>query len=64
MRPSSDLQWRKSSFSGVNGDCVEVAPLPIGIAIRDSKNIGGSTLAFPSATSSRRVAEIRQGPVS
>ncbi|MFF5496082.1 DUF397 domain-containing protein [Streptomyces aquilus] len=30
--------WRKSSYSGTSGDCVEVAPTPTThIAIRDSK---------------------------
>jgi hypothetical protein len=31
--------WRKSSHSGTQqGDCVEVADLPSGIGIRDSKD--------------------------
>ncbi|MCY7342578.1 MAG: DUF397 domain-containing protein [Pseudonocardia sp.] len=35
----SQLEWRKSSFSGGNGgDCVEIADLPGGgRAVRDSK---------------------------
>ena len=33
------LHWRTSSFSGVNGNsCVEVAPIPTGVAIRDTKD--------------------------
>jgi hypothetical protein len=46
---SARAAWRTSSHSGANGDCVEVArPAPGVIAVRDSKNPGGSALAFPS----------------
>ncbi|MGI9000122.1 MAG: DUF397 domain-containing protein [Pseudonocardia sp.] len=37
----ADSTWRKSSFSGAGGNgggCVEVAFLPDGVAIRDTKN--------------------------
>jgi hypothetical protein len=45
---SSRAAWRTSSHSGANGDCVEVArPAPGVIAVRDSKDPGGSRLAFP-----------------
>jgi Domain of unknown function (DUF397) len=43
--PSERLMWRKSTES-LNGDCVEVAPLPGGVAVRDSKNPGGPKLEF------------------
>jgi hypothetical protein len=33
------LDWRTSSFSGENGaSCVEVAPTPTGVAVRDTKD--------------------------
>lgn len=44
---SARAAWRTSSHSGANGDCVEVArSVPGVIAVRDSKDPGGSTLAF------------------
>jgi hypothetical protein len=42
---SERLVWRKSTES-LNGDCVEVAPLPGGVAVRDSKNPDGPMLEF------------------
>lgn len=39
--------WRKSSFSSEpHGNCVEVAFVPTVVAVRDSKNTSGPTLAF------------------
>ncbi|MET9290481.1 DUF397 domain-containing protein [Streptomyces sp. NPDC003077] len=41
--------WRKSSYSGAGGDCVEVADdLFGGIWVRDSKGPDGNVLAFSS----------------
>ncbi|GGT03298.1 hypothetical protein Sdagh_57510 [Streptomyces daghestanicus] len=43
--------WRKSSYSG-SGDgnaCVEVAPLGLAIAVRDSKDPGRGHLALGEA---------------
>ncbi|MEU6140054.1 DUF397 domain-containing protein [Streptomyces sp. NPDC047081] len=43
------MNWRKSTYSGGGeGDtCVEIAPLPAHIAIRDSKFPTRATLTFP-----------------
>jgi hypothetical protein len=41
--------WRKSSYSGGSGgatDCVELARLPDGIGMRDSRNPAGPILRF------------------
>ena len=43
------LVFRKSSYSGQGPDCVEVAELPCGAAIRDSKHPTNGHLPFPSA---------------
>ena len=45
--PTENLVWVKSSYSGNNGNCVEVASLPGGgRAVRDSKDKSGPVLAF------------------
>ena len=41
--------WRKSTYSnGTGGECVEVADLPGGRAVRDSKHPEGPILVFTS----------------
>jgi hypothetical protein len=45
----NNLEWRKSSRSNASNDgaCVEIAFPPEAVAVRDSKNTAGPTLAFP-----------------
>jgi hypothetical protein len=55
--------WRKSSYSGYNGDCVEVAVLSPGqVGVRDSKAHGsGPVLRLSSAEWAAFVARVRAG---
>ncbi len=41
------IVWHTSSYSTTNGACVEVAPAPGRVLVRDSKNPTGPTLAVP-----------------
>lgn len=40
------VTWRKSSHSGGQGNCVEVAGTPTAVGVRDSKDPSGPVLVF------------------
>jgi hypothetical protein len=56
------LVWEKSSYSGSDGNCVEVAKLTGDErAVRDSKNAEGPSLRFGSGQWREFIARIKQG---
>lgn len=51
MKPESASAFRKSSYSGQEGNCVEVADIADGgHVVRDSKVPGGPQLVFGAST--------------
>jgi hypothetical protein len=42
----SRAQWKKSSYSGNSGNCVEVANLGSAVAVRDSKDPEGPVFVW------------------
>jgi hypothetical protein len=53
--------WRKTSYSAGQGNCVEVAPLRDGVAVRDSKNPSGPVLRFGTDAWQAFVSNIKAG---
>jgi hypothetical protein len=43
---TASTQWHKSSYSGGDNNCVEVAGTGAAITVRDSKNPRGGILSF------------------
>ncbi|GAB3084262.1 DUF397 domain-containing protein [Micromonospora schwarzwaldensis] len=62
MTELTTIHWRKSSYSGNEGNCVEVADnLPGVVGVRDSKDVAGPSLTFNSAQWASFVEFVRDG---
>ena len=57
----NELTWRKSSRSGDWGDCVEIAALADGTAVRDSKAPETGHLQVPDGRWSSFLSRLKAG---
>ncbi|MCQ0025344.1 DUF397 domain-containing protein [Streptomyces somaliensis DSM 40738] len=61
-RQARKPHWFKSSFSGAEGgQCVEVAAVPAGVLVRDSKRSAGPVLALAPTAWARFVEQAARG---
>ncbi|MGI5530212.1 DUF397 domain-containing protein [Streptomyces syringium] len=61
---SNGLVWRKSSYSGHQTDCIQVADAhPDLVPVRDSKNPHGPTLLFEADAWSAFIAGVKGGSI-
>lgn len=53
--------WRKSSYSDIEGNCVQLARLAHGIGVRDSKNPDGGFIAMGPETFGKLMTCVKAG---
>ncbi|MCF2529354.1 DUF397 domain-containing protein [Yinghuangia soli] len=57
----SEADWVKSTFSHQNGACVELAGIPGGVALRDSKDVGRPALCYTYDELAAFIAGVKAG---
>ncbi|WP_306366986.1 DUF397 domain-containing protein [Nocardiopsis sp. CC223A] len=60
MHLTQDLKFRKSSYSATAQECVEVADLPGGAAVRDTQNREAGHLTFSASEWATLLGATRQ----
>ncbi|MEV0455106.1 DUF397 domain-containing protein [Catellatospora methionotrophica] len=61
MLDLSSVSWRKSTHSDPDNACVEVAEVPVGMAVRDSKDPSGPALIFITVEWNAFVSGVKAG---
>jgi len=59
---ASEPAWRVSTYTGGNGNCVEVAAVARTVMVRDTKDQAGVVLAFAPQSWRRFAAAIKESP--
>ncbi|MFR9730806.1 DUF397 domain-containing protein [Saccharopolyspora sp. MS10] len=60
-RDLTGATWFKSSYSNSQNECVEVALVPGGAGVRDTKDRDGGTLTFTGTTWSAFLTTLKRG---
>ena len=60
-KSNPEITWRKSSFTGSSGTCVEIADVADGVIVRNSTRPDDVTLAFTRAELAAFVAGCKAG---